>query len=184
MVYLIGSLRNPVVPETANKLRVAGYEVFDDWYAAGEEADDKWRDYEKGRGHSYIEALRGHAAGHVFEYDKEHLTRAEHVILVLPGGRSAHLELGWAIGRGKRSYVILDSYERWDVMYKFVDGVVYTVEELIETYLRGGTVSSQQQLGDGVEHPEGGNPGLGGMAERNGLYMPSYEYEVLSRSCV
>ena len=34
-IYLIGSLRNPSIPETAAKLRDAGHEVFDDWFSAG-----------------------------------------------------------------------------------------------------------------------------------------------------
>ena len=52
-VYIIGSLRNEKVPTVANALREEGYEVWDDWYAAGPEADDYWQKYEKGRGHSY-----------------------------------------------------------------------------------------------------------------------------------
>ncbi len=47
MIYLIGSLRNPNIPAIANELRTLGYEVFDDWYAAGPEADDYWKSYEK-----------------------------------------------------------------------------------------------------------------------------------------
>ena len=34
-VYLIGSLRNPKVPKIAEKIRALGFEVFDDWFAAG-----------------------------------------------------------------------------------------------------------------------------------------------------
>ena len=49
-LYIIGSLRNPRVPEVAKDLRESGYEVFDDWFAAGERADDSWQSYEKGRG--------------------------------------------------------------------------------------------------------------------------------------
>lgn len=130
-VYLIGSLRNPEVPKIANKLREHGLEVFDDWYSAGEEADDKWRDYERGRGHSYLEALDGHAATHVFEFDKNHLDTSDAVVLVLPSGKSGHLELGYSIGRGKRGYILLDDPERWDVMYKFADGVFDKVEDLV-----------------------------------------------------
>ena len=61
-IYLIGSLRNPEVPLISDKLRKEGYEVFDDWYAAGEKADDNWRDYEQQRGRTYVEALSGLAA--------------------------------------------------------------------------------------------------------------------------
>ena len=131
MVYLIGSLRNPEVPNIANRLREAGYEVFDDWYAAGPEADDKWRDYEKQRGRNYIEALGGHAARNVFNFDRRHLTAANAVVLVLPAGKSGHLELGWALGQGTPGFILLDNPERWDVMYQFANGVFTSVEELI-----------------------------------------------------
>lgn len=138
MIYLIGSLRNPQVPAIANRLRVEGFEVFDDWYAAGPEADDKWRDYEKGKGHSFVEALEGEAAKNVFMFDKRHLERAQQVVLALPAGKSGHLELGWALGRGVPGYVLLDNPERWDVMYQFATKVVTSIDELV-TVLRGNT---------------------------------------------
>ena len=135
MIYLIGSLRNPQVPELANEIRKAtGEEVFDDWYAAGPEADDKWRDYEKARGRNYRQALAGLAAGHVFEYDHFHLDRARAGVLVLPAGRSGHLELGYLLGQKKPGYILLDNPDRWDVMYKFAT-VCFTQEELIENLL-------------------------------------------------
>lgn len=131
MIYLIGSLRNPQVPIIANQLRAVGHEVFDDWYAAGEIADDRWRDYEKQRGRTYVEGLQGLAARHVFAFDRLHLERAEIAVLVLPAGRSGHLELGWALGHGKAGYVLIDDPERWDCMYQFATGVVTSVEALI-----------------------------------------------------
>lgn len=132
MIYLIGSLRNPEVPRIAATLRETGIEVFDDWYAAGEHADDAWRDYEKGRGRSYTEALSGLAADHVFQFDLFHLNRATTAILVLPCGRSGHLELGYAIGGGKSGYVLLDVPDRWDVMYKFATKVTTELQEIVD----------------------------------------------------
>lgn len=138
VIYLIGSLRDPNVPKIAKKLREAGFEVFDEWYAAGPTADDCWRDYEKARGWSYLQALRESlAADHIFRFDLHHLQRATDVVLVLPTGRSGHLELGWALGQGKRGYILLDNPERWDVMYKFATGVFDNLEELIEALRRG-----------------------------------------------
>ena len=131
MIYLIGSLRNPTIPQIAETLRQSGHEVFDDWYAAGPEADDKWKDYEQGRGHSYVEALAGHAARHVFSFDLEHLNRSTAAILVLPAGKSGHLELGYAIGRGKAGYILLDTPDRWDVMYSFATRVTTDLGEIV-----------------------------------------------------
>lgn len=132
-LYLVGSLRNPRVPELANKIRALGYEVFDDWFAAGPEADDKWREYEERRGHTYAEALAGHAATHVFEFDRRHLEQSAVVVLVLPAGRSGHLELGYALGQGSKGYILMDDEpDRWDVMYKFADGVFPTEGALLD----------------------------------------------------
>jgi len=133
IIYLIGSLRNPEVPVLANRLREEGHDVFDDWYSAGFEADDKWRDYEKARGHNLAQALKGYAAQHVMEFDKFHLKRADTVVLVMPSGKSGHIEYGYAIGLGKKGYVLQEAdAERYDVMYALGTDVVYSVEELIE----------------------------------------------------
>src|SRR6185369_7512832 len=131
-IYLIGSLRNPKVTEVANRLRDEGFEVFDDWMAAGPEADDYWQDYEKERGHTFAQALQGLAARHVYEFDRYHLTRADVGILMLPAGKSGHLELGWILGRGKTGFILLDGEpDRFDVMYLFADGVFTALDELI-----------------------------------------------------
>jgi hypothetical protein len=130
-LYLIGSLRNPGLPEIAKKLRSAGYDVFDDWFAAGPHADDCWRDYEKNRGHSYADALKGYVARHVFEFDLTHLKDKDGAVLAMPAGKSAHLELGWVLGQGKPGFILLDSPDRWDVMLQLATGVYSTVDDLV-----------------------------------------------------
>lgn len=132
-VYLIGSLRNPIIPALGEEIRKLGYDVFDDWHAAGPEADDEWRRYEKERGHSYIQALEGYAAKHVFEFDKRHLDSADVGVLVLPAGKSGHLELGYLIGQQKPTAILLDQdYDRYDVMYRFAEAVVDSEKGLLE----------------------------------------------------
>ena len=130
--YLIGSLRHPDVANLGNKLRQAGIEAFDSWYAAGPHADDCWRDYEKSKGITYQEALQGYAAQHVFQFDKHHLDRCTGAILVCPAGKSAHLELGYVLGKGKPGYVYLPGEpERWDVMLNFATRVCTTFDQLV-----------------------------------------------------
>lgn len=132
-LYLIGSLRNDAIPAIGAKLRTLGYDVFDDWYAAGPEADDYWKKYETERGRGYADALKGYAAEHVFHFDKHHLDDASVVVLVLPAGRSGHLELGYSLGRGIPGFILHDNPDRWDVMYRFADGVFHTEEEMYDT---------------------------------------------------
>lgn len=135
-VYLIGSLRNAEVPRIAARLRDAGHEVFDEWHAAGPEADDFMRDYLRARGDDYNAALRSLAVQHVFKFDKRHLDRSDVAVMVMPGGKSAHLELGYVVGSGGRGIILLDREpDRIDIMHAFAERVVFSVEELVD-YLR------------------------------------------------
>jgi len=132
-LYVIGSLRNPNIPTIGSQLRTAGFEVFDDWYAAGPEADDYWKLYEQGRGRTYAEALAGAAATNVFRFDKANLDKADAVVMVLPAGKSAHLELGYVIGSGKPGFIYMPPEDcRWEVMYRFATQVCHSVEDLIK----------------------------------------------------
>lgn len=139
VAYLIGSLRNPEIPAIGERLREVGLEVFDDWFAGGKIADDEWKQYELDRGHTYLEALQGFAAKHVFDFDHYHLDRSYMGILICPSGKSGHLELGYMLGQGKPGFVMLDNEDmRWDVMYKFADGVFMNVDDLIDELIRRG----------------------------------------------
>ena len=132
-IYLIGSLRNPEVPLLGQVLRAHGYDVFDDWHAGGEKADEEWMKYEQGRGRTYHEALSGYAANHTFNYDKFHLDRADVGVMVAPSGKSGHLELGYMLGQGKPGFIYMPTEpERWDVMVLFATRVLKTQDDLLE----------------------------------------------------
>ena len=133
MIYLVGSLQNPQIPGVAKALRVSlGVEIFDDWYSPGPETDVFWRAHEKARGRTFKQALQGHHAQDVFAFDKRNLERADAVVLVLPAGKSGHLELGWAIGKGKPSFILLSGEpERFDLMYAFADYIAEDFDDLV-----------------------------------------------------
>ena len=136
-IYLIGSLRNPEIPRIGNILREKGLTIFDDWHAAGPEADDYWQKYEKGRGRSYPQALQGAAAKNVYRFDKRHLDESAAAILIMPAGKSGHLELGYMAGQGKLCYILFDEEpERFDVMPNFVydtgGAVLFSIDELLK----------------------------------------------------
>lgn len=131
-LYLIGSLRNPAVPALGNDLRRLGFDVFDDWYAAGEKADDAWQAYEQDRGHTFVEALDGYAAQHVFKFDHHHLAESDIGVLLMPAGKSGHIEAGFLMGQDKPVYVLLpEEPDRFDVMYAFFAGVFNEKKDLL-----------------------------------------------------
>lgn len=159
ILYLIGSLRNERIPRLAAEIRKEhpAVEVFDDWFAAGPEADDWWKRYEQGRGRSYEEALSGYAAKHVFDFDRFHLDRATHVLLVLPAGKSGHMEVMYGAYGAKgepKTAILLDPEDvRWDVMYQFVDTVLSDdskIGEWLDEELTTRQPRREEQLPDGI----------------------------------
>jgi len=133
-IYLAGALKNKRIPEIGNLLRVRGYDVMDEWFTPGEFADTNWQAYEKLRGRSYIEALNGRSATNTYLFDRAYLDHCDIVIFVAPAGKSAMLELGYAIGFGKKTCLFLDGEdpERYDVMPGLIDFVFKTEEALLD----------------------------------------------------
>jgi len=136
-IYVGGSTRNQKIGEFANKIETElGIEAFADWAQPGPEADSFWRSYSQMRGRSYRQALKSHGADQIFDFDYEHLNRCDAMVLLLPAGKSAHMELGFTRGRGKPGFVVFEEEpERWDVMYKFATEIFFSQEEFIE-YLK------------------------------------------------
>jgi hypothetical protein len=65
-------------------------------------------------------------------YDRDYaaLESADAVVLVMPCGRSSHLELGFGVGMGKTSIILLSDGEP-ELMYKMVPNLVTSIEEVI-----------------------------------------------------
>lgn len=71
----------------------------------------------------WVDFLSWDESKRAFRSDKAGLDWAEVVVLVLPCGRSSHLEAGYAIGQGKKVFVFGDLPKgEFDVMYGFFSG--------------------------------------------------------------
>ncbi len=71
-----------------------------------------------------INFLEDERSQRAFREDKKWLDWADAVILLLPSGKSAHLEAGYAVGQGKKLYIIGKfPMGEFDVMYGFADGL-------------------------------------------------------------
>ncbi len=132
-VYVIGALGNQDIIPFTIELEAQGLNPFSEWHTPGPEADSYLLKYAKARGWSYKQALNSYAAKQVYQFDKEHIDRCPAAVLLAPAGRSAHLELGYVIGKGKRGYIYFPTEpERFDVMYQFATGIFFDKSELFE----------------------------------------------------
>lgn len=136
VIYLVGALKNYEVPKVGNYLRTLGFDVFDDWWSASDDADSWLQSYYKERGFTHKQMLNSYASKHVFAFDFHHLNRADIGVLVMPAGKSGHLELGYLIGQGKPGYILFDEEpERYDQMHQFAKDVFYDKHDLGQALL-------------------------------------------------
>jgi hypothetical protein len=137
-IYLASSWRNEHYPEVLEALRNTGHEVYDFRNPAPQggggfswsEIDPDWRQWGP---HEYVRHVTSdQAAARGFAFDKAGLDWCDTLVLVLPCGRSAHLEADYAVGQGKEVVILLheDRFEP-ELMYLLCRGLVTSVSALL-----------------------------------------------------
>lgn len=108
-IYVASSWRNEEQPAIVDMLRSFGHLVYD-FRNPGRRTGFSWTQLHHGRPttpRELLESYRDPIAQAGFESDIEALRAADACVLVMPCGRSAHLEFGFAIGAGKLSVAYL-----------------------------------------------------------------------------
>lgn len=130
-LYVASSWRNPLQPGVVEGLRAAGHEVYD-FRNPPNRAGFGWEQIHKDWLHwtaeEYLAALRHPLAEAGFRSDMDALRQCEACVLVLPCGRSAHLEAGFAAGAGKPVVILTRDGEEPELMYKMAAAVVTSLE--------------------------------------------------------
>lgn len=140
MIYLASSWKNKYYPDVLAALRAAGHEVYN-FRSPHDDPNEKgftWQQVDANcmdwTAEEYQRNLRHPLAEQQFKNDLEAMEACDTCVLVLPCGRSAHMEAGWFAGKGKRVMVLItdqDSFEP-ELMYKLFTGVCKDVPELLE----------------------------------------------------
>lgn len=134
-IYLASSWRNEQQPDVVAFLRNLGHQVYDfknpDHGMGGfgwSEIDPNWRDWspEEYRQHLQISKL----AARGFMSDFRAMRWCDTCVMLLPCGRSAHLELGWCSGAGKRTIIMLAPNQEPELMALLADEFVIGLTEL------------------------------------------------------
>ena len=127
-IYVASSWRNGMQPDVVAFLVQQGHDVYDFRHPAPgndgfswSQLDGDWREWTP---ETYIAALGHPIAESGFKLDMDALRWCDACVLVLPCGRSAHLEAGWAAGAGKRVVIYMPGKEEPELMYKMCRAVV------------------------------------------------------------
>ena len=134
-IYLASSWRNERQPEFVALLRKAGHEVYDFRNPPGRASGFSWRsvdaDWRDWTPAQFRDNLNHPAALEGFEADWQGMLWADTFVLLMPCGRSAHLEAGWALGAGKPTAIVLADGEP-ELMYRMASTLCVERDELLD----------------------------------------------------
>lgn len=132
-IYVASSWRNEMQPDVVRALREDGHEVYDFREPAPGDSGFSWHRVDptvppgpadlRLPAQRIIDMLEHHKSYAGFRTDMGALEWCDACVLVLPCGRSAHLEAGWAVGAGRLTIGILADGEP-DLMWKMLDYLV------------------------------------------------------------
>lgn len=149
-VYVASSWRNPMQPAVIHTLRAAQIDCYDfrnpdggtgfawrevmpDYTGPRLGAEPAIRD--KGSdwvsADQYLQMVNHPRAIEGYDADFAAMEKADTFVMVLPCGKSAHLELGWAIGAGKRTAILLEDPVEPELMYRGADCLARNLFDLL-----------------------------------------------------
>lgn len=133
-IYVASSWRNNIQPIVIRALLLAGYNVYDfrnpsegDKGFHWSEIDPAWKSWTVEK---YINSLIHPLAVSGFKKDFDAMKWADVCVMVMPCGRSAHLEAGYFVGANKKLIILTNDGEP-ELMYKMANTICTNVDEVI-----------------------------------------------------
>lgn len=135
-IYLASSWRNDDQPGAVDDLRAAGHDVYDfrnppsgipngfRW----SQVDPEWEAWSAA---AYREKLKSPLAQRGFNSDFDGMKWADTGVLLLPCGRSAHLELGWMAGAGKHTIIWTRDGQEPELMALLATNICVSLDEVL-----------------------------------------------------
>jgi hypothetical protein len=134
-IYVASSWRNEQQQSVVAQLRAAGHEVYDfknptvrDKGFGWSEIDPNWKQW---AAKDQIACYEHPAAVRGLKNDFDAMKWADACVMVQPCGRSAALELGWAIGAGKKTIVLMAEGQEPELMLRLADHLCLSMDEVI-----------------------------------------------------
>lgn len=131
MIYVASSWKNPLHIAVCAALKSADLEHYDfkseggfHWSEIGLVGENESLD-------KFLEQRELPRAYQGYIRDFKAMQESDTFVLVLPCGRSAHLELGWAVGQGKRTAILMEDPCTPELMYHMVDYLAPSLFDLL-----------------------------------------------------
>lgn len=154
-VYIAGSFRNAVLCREAGAiLRDAGFSTYVFCDEGSEAFKHSTAIREKNLINSFtpMSALQNEHIQTIYDLNMTELSQADVVVLILPCGKSAHMEAGWIKGVEGRLIIYGDMLKgEFDAMYGMADLVTNNFDEVAHKLNEYRTMKNVTML-KGIEH--------------------------------
>lgn len=137
MIYVASSWRNPTQPRVVRSLTDAGFDVYDfrepvpgDRGFHWSDIDPTWKGWDPAE---FVKGLEHPIAAKGFKHDFDAMNASDACLLVMPCGRSAHIEAGFFVGHPDKKLVIMLGEEpaEPELMYLMADRIVLSVSDAV-----------------------------------------------------
>lgn len=139
-IYVASSWRNLLQPGIVLALRRCGHDVYDFRNPKPGDHGFNWSDVgsptafvDKVNPVEWRKWLQHPRAADGYESDISHVKWCDTVVYVLPCGRSASWEFGYAMGQGKRGYVVAFEDTEPELMFREAT-VITNMDELFDAF--------------------------------------------------
>lgn len=136
-IYLASSWRNMQQPAFVESLRAKGHEVYDFKNPSGRtgfswrEVDPDWKNWTP---EQYLVAMRHPISEAGFQSDWQAMKWADTGVLLLPSGRSAHIEAGYFVGARKPLHIVIGpELGEAELMYKMTPHIHTSLDGLLSS---------------------------------------------------
>lgn len=130
-IYVASSWKNDAYPAICELLENRGHETLN-WRANGFNWGMMDTGWESWTASDYRQMIYNHShARNAFKFDFGLMKQADLCVLLLPSGRSAHIEAGWFAGAGIPVIVHLDKFDGPDLMWKLGYAITTTRMEML-----------------------------------------------------
>ena len=136
-IYTTSSWRNPFYDDIVHLLKMGGHEVYDfrsTISTEGKTVAFNWDqidpDWENWTPEEFDVGIRHPLAKNAFHADFEGMNNADVCVLILPSGKSAHIEAGYMKGLGKKLYILMLTKDRPELTYSIADKIFGSFWEL------------------------------------------------------
>jgi hypothetical protein len=139
-IYVASSWRNILQPAVVASLRSLGHDVYDFKNPQPGNTGFSWREidenWERWTVDEYWQNLQNPIAIKGFQSDWNAMIAADCCVMIMPCGRSAHLEAGYFVGAQKPLYILLVERAEPELMYKMATTVMTSYAELLDIFGR------------------------------------------------